>query len=101
MSEVMGNGRGVPQPYVPREARSDAQPTPSRRGGPHSPLGRLVSSAHAVALAGSAPGTWIAHPDGRIGPFRFELTTDAWGPREIAEGGEGLLARRQVARALP
>ena len=32
-----------------------------------------------AALAASAPppGTWVAHPDGRVGPFRIDVTTEA------------------------
>jgi hypothetical protein len=30
-----------------------------------------------VAVAGSSPGSWVAHPDGRIGPFRIDATSEA------------------------
>jgi hypothetical protein len=30
-----------------------------------------------AVAAGSAPGSWVAHPDGRIGPFRIDATTEA------------------------
>jgi hypothetical protein len=34
-------------------------------------------SALIVAAAVAAPGSWIAHPDGRIGPFRIDATSEA------------------------
>ena len=37
----------------------------------------LVLAVVAVAVAGSSPGSWTAHPDGRIGPFRIDVTTEA------------------------
>jgi hypothetical protein len=30
-----------------------------------------------AVAAGSSPGSWVAHPDGRIGPFLLDVTTEA------------------------
>ncbi len=37
----------------------------------------IVLTVLAVAAAGSSPGSWVAHPDGRIGPFRIDATPEA------------------------
>lgn len=37
----------------------------------------IVLTALAVAAAGASPGSWVAHPDGRIGPFRIDATPEA------------------------
>jgi hypothetical protein len=37
----------------------------------------LAAVITAAAFIASAPGTWVADPDGRVGPFRLDVTTEA------------------------
>ncbi len=37
----------------------------------------VVLTVLAFAAAGSSPGSWVVHPDGRVGPFRIDATAEA------------------------
>ena len=38
---------------------------------------RALALAAVTLVTGGPPGTWVAHGDGRIGPFRIDVTTEA------------------------